>query len=271
MRIDFSRKFQKRFNRLPEKLQVKVQAVVDIFRENPFDFRLRNHALSGDMLGQRAFSVTGDVRVIFQEYGGYVDTSFGQSYKDNFTKYFEGAGGKVVLAEKKLPDATDFRAEMTKIKALNPDVLVIIHFGSSLGNALKQAGELGVRAQVIGDYESEDPTVIKFAGKAAEGMIISSSTPQPKTTAVTAFESAYQAKYGELPDVLAANAYDAGVLIAVSYAKCKGDSVCIAKDLEKVKGYDGVSGMITIDPADHSTKKTTVFKVVKNGQFVELK
>lgn len=197
----------------------------------------------------------------------HLQSSFGESYRANFTQKFEELDGHVLIAEAKLPDATDFRTELMKIKALNPDVLVIVHFGSSLGNALKQARQLGITAPIMGDYESEDPTVLTFAGSAAEGLIISSSQPKDQSVAVQSFEERYKAAYGELPDVLAANAYDALQLQVRSYVACEGKTDCVAIRLSKTKDYEGVSGVITINPADHSTIKSTVFKIVKNGKF----
>lgn len=201
----------------------------------------------------------------------HLDTSFGESYRNNFTKHFEQAGGSVVLSEARLPDASDFRTELSKVKAQDPDVLVIIHFGSSLGNAIKQARQLGIESIIMGDYESEDPTVIEFAQGAAEGMIISSSQPEVKTANVKAFEQKYFERFGEMPDVLAANAYDSLRLQVESYVACNQDIECTKEKLESVTNYDGVSGRITIDPETHAVEKPNIFKVVKDGEFVELK
>lgn len=200
----------------------------------------------------------------------YLDTSFGHSYYDNFTRVFTSAGGAVVAAEAAAPDKMDFRAEATKIKAADPDAVVIIHFGISLGNAIKQLRDQGVTAPIIGDYESEDPTVIEYAGKAAEGFIISSSQPEIQTEKVVSFQKRYLAKYGEPADVLATNAYDSLQLQIRSYVVCDGGTDCISKKLSQTKNYDGVSGSITFDPKDHSVTKSTIYKIVKDGKFVTL-
>jgi branched-chain amino acid transport system substrate-binding protein len=200
-----------------------------------------------------------------------LQTSFGESYRMNFTQKFEELGGKVLSADAKSPDATDFRTEAARVKTENPDLLLVIHFGSSLGNAVKQAREVGVKSIIMGDYESEDPTVLNLAGKAAEGMIISSSQPEVATAHVLDFQKRYMAKYGEMPDVLATNAYDAVMIQAQAYASCNGDTACMSKQIASIKDFAGVSGQITIDPADHSVTKPTIFKVVKDGKFVELK
>jgi len=201
----------------------------------------------------------------------HLDTSFGESYRNNFTTSFESVDGQLITSEAKLLDATDFRIELTKIKEADPDVLIIIHFGSSLGNAIKQARELGLDMPIIGDYESEDTTVLEFAGEAAEGLIISSSTPEIESNKVLSFKQRYIAKYGEEPDVLATNAYDAVMLSVSRYLACDRDVKCTKDALESVSKYEGVSGLITIDPDDHSVIKPNIFKIVKDGKFVEIK
>lgn len=72
MKIKYHRKFQKRFEKLPPSMKVKVLEAVDKFIKNPLDKTLKNHPLKGRLIGKRAFSVTGDMRVIFEEYDGYL-------------------------------------------------------------------------------------------------------------------------------------------------------------------------------------------------------
>ncbi len=72
MIIDYHKHFIKSFSRADKKLQNKIIHSVDLFRKNPFDPSLKNHALKGSMQGKRAFSVTGDVRIIFEEYQDYI-------------------------------------------------------------------------------------------------------------------------------------------------------------------------------------------------------
>lgn len=71
MIIKFHKKFDKHYAKLNRKIQIKVCKFIEIFKKNPFDSILYNHKLSGKMEGKRAFYVTGDVRVIFEEYKNY--------------------------------------------------------------------------------------------------------------------------------------------------------------------------------------------------------
>ena len=87
MKIKGNKQFKKQFKRLPKKLQEKVKSAILLFEQDPFNPRLRNHALHGRMAGKRAIVVTGDVRIIFQEFDDYTLVIFldvgghGQVYK----------------------------------------------------------------------------------------------------------------------------------------------------------------------------------------------
>ncbi len=72
MIIDFHKDFQKRYRKLNQKIKIKVDDAIKKFRGDPFGITLRNHALTGQMHGKRAFWVTGDIRIIFEEHDNYI-------------------------------------------------------------------------------------------------------------------------------------------------------------------------------------------------------
>ena len=71
MKLIFHKKFDKAYAKLSSKLQMKVDETLEIFCKNPFARHLRNHALKERLEGKRAISVTGDIRIIFEEYSDY--------------------------------------------------------------------------------------------------------------------------------------------------------------------------------------------------------
>jgi len=71
MKVNFHRKFKKQYKRLPIKFQKKATNILKTFEKDPFHPRLKSHKLSGDMKGKNSISVTGDIRIIFQEFDGY--------------------------------------------------------------------------------------------------------------------------------------------------------------------------------------------------------
>ncbi len=71
MRIIYRKQFLKQFNKLERRRQEVVEETVDLFRKNPLDLTLRNHALKGAMSGRRSISAGFDLRLIFEERDGY--------------------------------------------------------------------------------------------------------------------------------------------------------------------------------------------------------
>lgn len=71
MIIEFHKIFDKKYQRLNKKIQKKIDNALAKFIKNPLDQSLKNHALKGRLKGRRAFGVTGDIRVIFEEYNNY--------------------------------------------------------------------------------------------------------------------------------------------------------------------------------------------------------
>ncbi len=67
MEIIYHKNFDKAFVKLTPKQQVKVDETINIFRQNPHDSRLKNHALHGNNMGKRAISAGGDLRLVFEE------------------------------------------------------------------------------------------------------------------------------------------------------------------------------------------------------------
>ncbi len=68
MFVRFHNSFKKAYKKrvIPgSKLDKKVEERLAIFRNNPSHPILREHSLKGKKIGLRAFSVTGDIRVVY--------------------------------------------------------------------------------------------------------------------------------------------------------------------------------------------------------------
>jgi toxin HigB-1 len=65
MKIHFHRNFDKRFAKLPTKIQKKATEKILLFSSHPFNEILRNHALLGKYLGFRSINITGDFRAVY--------------------------------------------------------------------------------------------------------------------------------------------------------------------------------------------------------------
>jgi mRNA-degrading endonuclease YafQ of YafQ-DinJ toxin-antitoxin module len=65
----FKKSYNKRFKE-NTKIKAVIATRIAIFLENKNNPLLRNHALKGVRKGYYAFSVTGDIRIIYYEYEG---------------------------------------------------------------------------------------------------------------------------------------------------------------------------------------------------------
>lgn len=68
MKVEFTHKFIKNYKRRISSqvnLDKRFETRLKLFNKEPNNPLLRDHALSGKLRGQRAFSVTGDIRVIY--------------------------------------------------------------------------------------------------------------------------------------------------------------------------------------------------------------
>lgn len=66
MKIYYSAKFAKEYKKLPLKIKHKAERQEKIFRQNPFDSRLKTHKLSGKLQEFWSFSVDYQHRIIFE-------------------------------------------------------------------------------------------------------------------------------------------------------------------------------------------------------------
>lgn len=65
MVIQTTKAFDKQYARLDFKVKTSFKRRLGVFRTNPFDVSLRNHALKGKYLGYRSIDISGDIRALY--------------------------------------------------------------------------------------------------------------------------------------------------------------------------------------------------------------
>jgi addiction module RelE/StbE family toxin len=66
MKIDFSKGFNKQFEKLPQKRQEKARAAIALYLQNPKASSLRLHDLQGKWPGHHSLSAGGDLHIHFK-------------------------------------------------------------------------------------------------------------------------------------------------------------------------------------------------------------
>jgi|TARA_Y100000310_G_scaffold40993_1_gene38455 addiction module RelE/StbE family toxin len=68
MKIKFSTRFNKRYRKIPAKIQIATNKRVILFQNDKYYPVLNNHALAGKWAGYRSINITGDWRALFREF-----------------------------------------------------------------------------------------------------------------------------------------------------------------------------------------------------------
>ncbi len=187
-----------------------------------------------------------------------------------YEELFKQMGVEVVDTETFADKDTDFSAQLTKIQAANPDVIVVAGLYQEGALIVKKAREMGLTQPVIGNNGFNSPAYIKQAGAAADGTLVATPwNPERQTEKAQAFRKAFVAKYGHEPDQFAAQAYDAMYVMhqAVEESGTTTDRKKFRDTLAKIKNFEGATGKFEFD--DHRDPKMDLSVLeVKDGKWV---
>jgi branched-chain amino acid transport system substrate-binding protein len=185
-----------------------------------------------------------------------------------FRKEFEAAGGKIVAEQSYTGGDTEFRPQLTTIRAQSPQALFIPGFYTEVGQIAIQARDLGLNVPLVGGDGWDSPVVIQIGGKSIEGSYFSDhyfvgdSRPVVQT-----FVAEYKRRHGDNPPATAALGYDALKIFAESTRRAgKLDRKAIRDQIATTKDYQGVSGTITMG-ADRNPIKPVAMIKIENGQM----
>ena len=65
MKVEYSKKFLRQYNKLPAEVRDLAEEKEEIFKKDPFDSRLRTHKLKGKLNGLYSFSINYRYRIAF--------------------------------------------------------------------------------------------------------------------------------------------------------------------------------------------------------------
>jgi branched-chain amino acid transport system substrate-binding protein len=200
----------------------------------------------------------------------YDNSDYGRGLADAYEDGVVDAGGVVVAKEQYATGDTDFKAQLTKVKAADPQLIFLSGYYPEGSKIAQQASELGIDVQLLGSDGYASDELPKLGKAAVEGMLVSTffdyTNDDPK---VQAFVEAYKAKYeGANPDWFAANAYDVTMLAAAAAEKAgSNDRTAINEALADIGTYEGISGPITFDENGDVVKPLSIV-IVENGRLV---
>jgi len=249
----------------------------------PFTFR--NSVMEADVLPvtTKAAVKQFNVKKVAVIYGN--DDAFTKSGYDVFKNTLSEQKISVTDTETYAKGDVDFKAQLTKIKASNPDAIVCSCLAEEAANIILQTRSLGMKQPFIGGNGFNSPKLFEIAKDAADNTLMGSPwSAENATPANKDFMAAYRAKFNAEPDQFAAQAFDAMHIVAEALKKVKltgsieKDRIALRDALPSIK-FDGATGKFAFrhaaskdgKEAGFDAQQEAIVNIAKGGKFVLLK
>lgn len=187
-------------------------------------------------------------------------------FKEAYTK----GGGSILAEEVYLQKDQDFKTILTKVKALNAEVIYVPGYYEEVGKIAKQARELGIMVPIVGGDGWDSPKLVEIGtATALENTYFTNHYSVGDTSATSqAFVEAYKKEYGQVPDAMAVLGYDAANILIDAIKRANSvEPEKIREALAATKDYQAITGSTTLN-ATHDAVKNVVIIEMKDGKQV---
>ena len=176
---------------------------------------------------------------------------------------------------------TDFSAQITKAKALNPDGVALGSCYQQAAGIAKEARKQGLAAPFVGGACAGAPGFIQLGGKATEGSYMSTAAwiDDPRASVQAYVKKIQAANKGKKPPYGGTRSYDSTYILKMimegqgvtnKSGDLEADRDRIRKGWAALKGYDGVSGETTMNEVGDGSGASAILKVV-GGKYLNVK
>jgi branched-chain amino acid transport system substrate-binding protein len=197
-----------------------------------------------------------------------VDNDFGKSLSEGFKAKAVQMGAQIISTDTFAMGEKEFTPVLTKLKGMNPDLIYIPVYAGEGSQIVRQAKDLGLKAQLLGT-EGLDST-LQFLGVAknnADGVVITTNLNRDsKRQPVQDFINGYNKAYGHKPDMVAASVYDAFNVLFAVMAKNGTEPAKIRQGIADIKDFEAVTGVIK-GYTKGEVKKSVQVQIVKDADF----
>lgn len=223
----------------------------------------------GTVMANYAFNKLGAKKAaIIQEVSNDYSVGLAKFFVDAF-KVLTGDDNCIVATSNYNTGDQDFTAQLTNIKAANPEVIFAPGNFTESALLISQAKQLGINVPIIGGDTWETPEFIDIGKDAVEGAVFSTffATEQPITNESKVFLDEYRKEFKKEPAAVTALGYDAYILILDAIERANSaEPTAIRDEIAKTVNFEGSAGFVTLDENGDAVKDA-VIKVVKDGKF----
>lgn len=211
-----------------------------------------------------------------------MNNAYGESGRVEFTKGAAANGITVIAQEKFEAGDKDMTAQLTRIKGLNPDAVVVWAIPPSASTMTKNFRQLGIKAPLIHSHGVGNGAFLELAGPDANGVIfpigkllVAADLPDndPQKQVLTEYINDYKAAYNSSPNPFGGYAWDGLMMLVKAIEKAGADPAKIRDELEKQDSFVGISGIFSMSPTDHNglTQEDLVLVEIVDGKWQMVK
>jgi branched-chain amino acid transport system substrate-binding protein len=205
----------------------------------------------------------------------------GKTLRNECTIAAKANGIEIVADETFNPTDSDITPQLTKIKNRSGvDALLVGGFGQALALVTRNYGQLGMTVPFYQAHGAASTAYIKLAGKASEGvrvtsplLVIVNNLPDSDPSKKVALEYTKTIRdiTGAEASTFGGYSYDAFMILINAIKKANStDPKAIRDALEATRGYVGVTGVFNMSKDDHLgiDDKSLYMVDIRNGDWV---
>jgi|SRR5690242_800174 len=202
---------------------------------------------------------------------GNDNSTYAKGLADATVSALQQDGAQVVFNNALTPGQSDYTSFLTKIGQAKPDVFYYTGYYPEFGLLLKEAKQLGLKFTMMGGDANNDPTLIKTAGSAAVGAMMTTAPLAQFLGSAKSYVDAYQSAYGSSPGPYSSYEYDAVGVVAQAIRNAHSTTPGkITAALQPIS-YKGITGDFHFDSAGDRKPANYIIITVKGDSFAPYK
>jgi branched-chain amino acid transport system substrate-binding protein len=206
-----------------------------------------------------------------------VDYAFGQLGWIEFEKAAQKAGLTIVANEKFGQKDVDMTAQLTRVKAANPQAVVIWSIPPSASVATKNYADLGMKMPLFHSHGIGNKAFINLAGPSSNGvmfpagkLLVAEQLPDgdAQKAVLMAYAREFEAKYGPR-NTFGGHAWDAVQIVAKALERAGTDRAGVREAIERTRNFVGITGVFDFSASNHNGldgRAATMIQIV-DGQW----
>jgi len=206
--------------------------------------------------------------------GAFENDPFSQDIRAGVLADAEALGIEVVIDDQLPPELNDMAATLAKVKALQPDILVVSGHAKGAALVIRQMEEMRVEVPMLAITHCDSADVIGKFGAAAEYTLCASQWAPTLSYEDDVFGSAmdfatlFEETYGYAPPYQAAESAAAVLVFADAFERAGSLDKVAVRDALAATDMQTFYGNILFDETGENIAKPMVLYQIQDGEYV---